>query len=512
MIGAAAGLLGTAAPAAAHASVVSSTPTDGAQLNTPPTVLSFDLNEAVSLVDGSAQVIDVNGTRYPLAAAQVDAGGQRIVLELQDPLPDGAYLATARVVSADTHVVSLSIRFTVGAVTEHGDWAQADGGQSVVNRAVLLPVKTGTYLGLVLSAGLFLAGRLVWPDLLSSSRFRVFYRAGAALLALGLMGRLAVLVAEQAGGVGNTTWSSVITILDTPFGTALVIAFALSVLTVAVPPTLARTPQGLGLLHAGAAVTAVTLGGHGAATELWPLPFVVTFVHVYAIAVWLGGLAVIILVARTVPALRRWHRVAAVHVVLAVLAGAVLAFLQVRPVNALVTTSYGLTLLAKVALVVAAVVAGFLVHRSHRSEHRTRTVLVEAGIALAVIAVTSLLSSLTPAKDSYTTDVATRLDFGDAEILDVGINTVRRGTQVVTVSYPDAASRQARPEVSIEFSSADANVARLPVRMSATESGDGAAVWTSEGLIVPAPGRWKVTVRFDDGGAPKLASFYYEVL
>jgi copper transport protein len=62
------------------------------------------------------------------------------------------------------------------------------------------------------------------------------------------------------------------------------------------------------------------------------------------------------------------------------------------------------------------------------------------------------------------------------------------------------------------LSSAEANVARLPVRMSASESRDTATVWTSDGLIVPAPGRWKVTVRFDDGGAPKLASFYYEVL
>lgn len=498
------GLVGIAAPAGAHATVVTSDPADGAQLEASPVSLTFDLSEAVSPVEDSTQVIDADGNRYPLAAPRLENGRQRIVLDVPATLPDGAYLATARVVSADTHVVSLSVRFTVGDVTSHGDWGAVSGEGAVVDRAVLLPVKAVSYVGLVLSAGLFLAGRWAWPDVAGTPRCRVIHRIGAALLSIGLLGRFGVLVAEQAGGVGNAAWSSVTTIAGTPFGTLLLVATGLSILAAGV------TAPPLHLAQALAAVAAVTLGGHGAATELWPLPLIATFLHVYAIAVWLGGLGVIMLNTKSIPQLGRWHRVVVVHVGLAVLAGVVLALLQVRPANALVATSYGVTLAVKIVLVAATVLAGYVAFRAYRKPAGGgRTVRVETAFALAVIAVTSSLSSLTPAKDSYTTNVATRLDFGGSEILDVDIDTVRRGAQVVTVTYADEYSNA---EVGVEFSSAAANVARMPVLMSAAEPEDGTVTWRSEGLIVPSAGRWKVTVRFVAGGAPKLASFYYEAL
>jgi copper transport protein len=499
-----AGSVLTAAPAAAHATVVSSAPVDGSHLDASPQALSFDLNEPVSLVDGSAQLIDSGGARHPFAAEHLESGARRIVLDLAQSLPDGAYLATARVISADTHVVSLSIRFTVGTVTGQGQWTGVGDGLPVIDRTVLLPVKAAVYLGLIVSAGLFLGTRWARADALGTRRFRLVFRCGAALLTIGLLGRLAVLVAEQAGGLTAASWSTVATVASTPFGTALVIAAVLGALTLGYPPSPARPAQGVGFLYAAAAVTAVTLGGHGAATEFWPLPFVATFVHVYAVAVWLGGVVVIAALGTTGPQLQRWHRVAVGHVVLAVIAGVTLALLQVRPVAALVTTSYGITLLVKVGLVAAAVGVGYLVYRRQRDQ--VGTVLIELVLALLIIAVTSSLSSLTPAKDSYTTNVATRLDFGGAGILHVDIDTVRRGAQVVTIDAGQGA------QVGIELSSAQANVARLPVAMTANPAGNGTVQWRSAGLIVPAPGRWKVTVRFDDGQGPKLASFYYEVL
>lgn len=509
-----------AAPASAHATVISSTPADGGRLDDSPAVLSFQLSEPVSLVEGSTQLIDADGTRCPLAGQRLEDGRQRIEMEPAEPLPDGAYLATARVVSADTHVVSLSIRFTVGAVAEQGQWSQI-GSQSVVSRWIVLPVKIVVYLGTVLSAGLLLATRWAWPDLIGSRRIRIVHRVGSGLLLAGLLGRLAILVVEQAGGSPQAWLPAVRTIVGTPFGLALVAAAALSVAAAIFPPGADRSRPGgdighrwsatLGFVQAGAAIVAVTLGGHGGSTELWPLPFLVTAVHVYAVAVWLGGVSVIALVAQDIPALRRWHRVALGHVVLVLLAGAGLAVFQVRPLAAVATTSYGLTLVVKVAVVAAAIVTGYVVYRKSRTavpSGRRRTVAAEAALALVVIALTSSLSSLTPARDSYTTDVATTVDFG-GDVLDVHIDTVRRGSQVVTVDYPKGGS--APSEIGIELSSAQANVARLPVEMSPVRGGAGTQ-WRSDGLIVPAAGRWKVTVRFDDGSGPKLASFFYTVL
>ncbi|MET7768379.1 hypothetical protein [Nocardia sp. NPDC005366] len=58
----------------------------------------------------------------------------------------------------------------------------------------------------------------------------------------------------------------------------------------------------------------MTLGGHGGSARRWPLSFVGTLAHVYGITVWLGGVAMIFLVLRGVPELRRWHAVAVGHV------------------------------------------------------------------------------------------------------------------------------------------------------------------------------------------------------
>ncbi|MCV7289441.1 copper resistance protein CopC/CopD [Mycolicibacterium wolinskyi] len=506
-----AGSLWAATPAAAHATVVASTPADGARLDGSPTVLAFDLNEPVSLVDGSTQLIDVDGTHYPLADQRLEGGRQRIVLQLAETLPDGAYLATARVVSADTHVVSLSIRFTVGSVTEQGQWTDV-GGQSAVDRVVLLPIKILVYLGTVASAGLLLASRWSWPETVGTPRFRTVYRAGAGLLIAGLLGRFTVLVAEQAGAVAAVSWSAITTIARTPFGIALAMAAVLSMATFLRLPARHRDAEVIGLFQAAAAIVAVTLGGHGGSTNLWPLPFVATLLHVYATAVWLGGVTVIALVHKAVPHLARWHRVVVGHLVLAVGAGVVLAVLQIRPFAALFSTSYGITLLVKAGLVAAAIGAGYAAFRALRvrPRHRTHAVLVETTLALLILGLTSSLSSLTPARETYTTNIATRLDFGGSDTLDVDIDTVRRGAQVVTVRDRDPGS--ADVEVGVEFSSAQANVARLPVELVRDRSADGAVVWRSDGLIVPAPGRWKVTVRFDRGRGPKLASFFYEVL
>lgn len=490
------GLLWTAAPAAAHATVVSSVPADGTRLETSPAGLTFDLSEPVTLVDGSAQLIDVDGTRYPLASQHLEAGRQRIVLPLSEKLPDGAYLATARVVSADTHVVSLSIRFTVGSVTEPAQWSQVDDA-SAVGRAVLLPLKIVVYLGTIGSAGLLLAARWAWPGIQATHRFRIVYRIGAALLILGLLGRLAVLAIEQAGSVADTSWQAATAIAGTPFGIALLVAGVLSL----VAPL---RPAVLGLPQAATAIAAVTLGGHGG-SSVWS--FLVTSVHIYAVAVWLGGLTLIALVHRSVP--QRWHRIAVAHVGLAAGAGVALAVLQIRPLAALTTTSYGVTLLVKVSLVTAAVAVGYLVNRAARTHMPGRVVLVETVLAVLIVGVTSSLSSLTPARASYTTNVAVRLDFGGPDVLDVDIDTVRRGRQVVTVRDPGSSPGA---EVSLELSSAQANVARLPVELSHDRAVDDTVTWRSTGLIVPAPGRWKATIRFDNGSGPKLASFFYQVL
>lgn len=174
--------------------------------------MSFDLSEPVTLVDGSVQLIDSEGTRHAWAGNRVEGGGHRIVVVIDGELPPGgAYLATAQVISADTHVVSLSSRFTVGSVTRIGDGLEAGASTPGAERYLRYPSKAAVYLGVILSAGLLIAGRWVWPEALSGRRFRIVYRAGgAALVIVGLLGRFIVQVAQQAGGLAGVSGGSAV--------------------------------------------------------------------------------------------------------------------------------------------------------------------------------------------------------------------------------------------------------------------------------------------------------------
>lgn len=497
--------------ASAHASLVSTSPANGSHAEQAPRELLLHLNEPVTLVEGSAQLIDSAGARFALSAARVDDGQRRVVLVPAESVQDGAYLATARVVSADTHVVSLSIQFTVGSVTEQGQFPTDTTDSGV--ETYLSPASKGfAYLGLVLSAGLFLASRWAWPAAPREFRFQVVYRAGAAVLIAGLVARFVVLVAQRSGGLSEVSTAAARALLATPHGVATAVATGATLAAIALSATATRTATAVGAVQAGSAILAVTLGGHGGSAQGWPWSFAGTLLHVYAVTVWLGGVATLVLVLRGAPALRRWHLVAAGHLAVVALGGLTLAVRQVHPLDALLTTTYGLVLAGKVVGALAVVGLGHLTYRRfHRGDHgRPRTLVLESGLAVALLAATSVLTTLPPAKDVYTTDISTTLDFGAAEILHVGIDSVRRGPQRLTLRY--AAPTADTPEVSVDFSSATANVARLPVRLTAADAENGELVWRSDSLIVPAPGEWKVTVRFDGRHGPKLASFHYRAL
>ena len=97
-------LLATASPAAAHAVLLSTSPADRAQLSTPPGAVSLEFSENVSAALGAVRVFDRDGTHVDEGAVRVI--GSKVRVALQAGLGDGAYVATYRVLSADSHPVT----------------------------------------------------------------------------------------------------------------------------------------------------------------------------------------------------------------------------------------------------------------------------------------------------------------------------------------------------------------------------------------------------------------------
>jgi len=66
--------------------------------------------------------------------------------------------------------------------------------------------------------------------------------------------------------------------------------------------------------------------------------------------------------------------------------------------------------------------------------------------------------------------------------------------------------------LTVDLSSKEANIARLPVTFSNGERSGGSLLWRSRDLVVPVPGEWQVTITFETEAGPRVASFSYDVL
>jgi len=109
----AAGLLGLAAPALAHAFLDTADPAVGSTLKAAPTAVTITFTEALEPSFSSITVKDEAGERVDLDDAHVAPDDPtRFAVGLK-PLKPGSYKVNWRITSVDTHKTSGSFNFTV---------------------------------------------------------------------------------------------------------------------------------------------------------------------------------------------------------------------------------------------------------------------------------------------------------------------------------------------------------------------------------------------------------------
>lgn len=120
------GLVVPAGPAAAHARLVGSSPAPGSTVDRAPAEVSIELDAKPATIEGDPlQVYAPDGRRVDAGDPHVSEAGRRLAVTV-DPargLPAGAYHLAYRVVSADSHVISGRLSFTVRLPSGAGDVA-----------------------------------------------------------------------------------------------------------------------------------------------------------------------------------------------------------------------------------------------------------------------------------------------------------------------------------------------------------------------------------------------------
>ena len=199
-----------AAPASAHAQLVSTDPADGAHVEPAPKQVSLRFSEHVSLKLGGVRVLNTNGERVDKDDAK--AVNDTVTVSLRDGLGDGSYVVAWNVISADSHPVNGAFTFVVGAGAAATDQQVASLLAVPSDKGWRVAAGVGrflSYAGLLLAAGGIVFLSVV--DRRRPSKRVAELIAGAAVV--GVVGLL-VQIPLQAAIATETGWRALLSPVD----------------------------------------------------------------------------------------------------------------------------------------------------------------------------------------------------------------------------------------------------------------------------------------------------------
>ena len=524
------------APASAHAYLASSAPADGTVLDRAPEVLVLSFTEHVELASTKVDIVDGDGRHWAVTGLVVrpsggatNAAGNESPVEIVAALPrlpaNTYHVAWSTLSSDDLHATTGTIVFGMQREVSAAGAIPGPGGPGIRESAL-------RGIGLVGLATLFGAAALVLLAAVGGGTISPRDR----LLRVGLLGGGVALVATPVQLLVQVSadpghWRALFVNqalsgrwLMRELGTAAVVAAMLWVVR-ARRPGRGKPIIVLGALGAIAAAAGTALLGHpsgatasGASVASTLPAAIVGAVHVLAAGAWAGGVLAAALAlapdlrlpdrAERVRSLLRLYGVLAVGcVTILAVTGLLLTGEQVSTVDGLLTTPYGLILLAKVA---TAGLAGLLGLRTAMRLRRPgvirhgRRIIVEATALGVVLLLAGALASAGPARGpafpvagpvAVTPGVTGQV----ADLVDtVSIRPNRPGRNVVTIVVNDTRRPAPAPftGVSVSFSGPDGSRKMYPVVRGA----DG---WTLTVDDIRTAGNWQVAVTvMRDGLSP----------
>ena len=217
--------------AAAHAVLLTSSPVAGSRLDAAPTDVALTFSEPVTPV-----ALDVTGPEgqpaTPDGADSFDGTAAVVEVPLRPNLPDGVYVVSWQVVSADSHPLRGAFEFAIGPFTPRGVIAAPDSPSTLVEIGYTITRWFG-FAGLVLLVGATIFLLRVWQG---GRRPRVWAvpAAGAAIATLASVGQIIL--------QGPYTGQSLEEVVGSTFGTTLLLRMALLITAAATVVLFARWP------------------------------------------------------------------------------------------------------------------------------------------------------------------------------------------------------------------------------------------------------------------------------
>ncbi len=412
----------TAAPVAAHAGLETSIPAPSSVLATSPPSIVLVFDEPVEA--GATSILLYDVATGEVAIGPATSGADTSVVTANVPqLADGLYAVVWRTISLDGHVVDGAFSFQVGTAAVGEGGRDLDALLDEVRAGVAAPPAVGraadvsrllAFVGVVLLLGAGAFALAAPPALAQLRATAVLVLGGWVLLAVSSLASFLLLGATAvAGGLGDAltpdAWERA---AELRTGRILLLRLALVLGAGALLAIRGRRASAwwrtAAVVLGVAIVASFPAAGHPSARDGAALWVFLDGMHLAAVAVWLGGLALFTLggrdwlgAAEAEPLVRRFSRAATWLVPVIVATGAlqVLGLAGTGGLDSLTDTAWGRNLLVKLSIVAVllalAGVSRWLLQVSGAASLR-RTVAAEAVLGLAVLAVTANLVTLPP--------------------------------------------------------------------------------------------------------------------
>lgn len=506
----------------AHAVLLDSSPKPGEMLMQSPSEVVANFNEGVGPI--FFKVLDVKG--QPVGdPGEIRLDGTKMILPLRATIPNGTYVLTYRVISADTHPVGATFGFSIGEPMKTVD-ATADAGSRslwslavAVNRWVL-------YAGMLWVAGTALFLLLLGiegslrEDARQKARWASVVTALSYVLAVGFGG-----ADMQLGGVDAlwkaATWRSGLDSTLAPSAVFGVISMALLY-----AGCMAGERRRHGVLIAGVALAigSFLVTGHAAtAPPAWLMAPVVG-AHLLATAFWIGAFRPLLLSTRQLSAadsgalMQRFSNFAVPAVIVALISGSAISLKQLGSPANLFNNDYGTVLLTKIILVF--VIIGIAAYNKINLTPKLiandaagvskikRTITLELMLYLIVLAAASALTVTTPPRALVATGEAGAAEANMAMMsgglvkrtlendagysAEIELSPAKVGENMLMVTVKDPAGVIVQSATALEVTVALESAGISEVRLKAEAVGNGMwHVMIGETLI---PGDWALTI------------------
>lgn len=510
--------------AAAHAVLMDSAPKSREQLDSAPKEVSVTFNESVGPV--FFRVLDQGG-REVGAPGEIQLDGPKMVMPLGEALPNGTYVMTYRVISADTHPVGATIVFSVGEpIADSGALAAAQAQATspwtwavAVNRWVL-------YAAMLIAAGsaLFLTLFRVPVSVVASTvalgRSAAVAAALTYVIAIGV-GGAEMTLAGAAALFEATTWSR--GLKSTLLPSAIIGVPAMLLLWWALGRSREVPAVGALTVGAAAAIASFLLTGHAAtASPVW-LTATMVGVHLLATAFWLGALFPLQRAAGALPAVEagalmtRFSSYGVIAVIGTLVSGMVIALVQVQSPANLVGTDYGQSLIRK--LVIVATVIGIAIYNRFRltpalergdpgsTAKIRRSIRIEYLLYILVVGAAMSLTLPTPpratsaqagaAGDGGTMSMAdegfkTTLQSAEGYSVEISLSPARSGANMLMATLRDSSGAVVTEMAALEVVVALEAAGISDVRVKGENIGNG--MWHAMIQEMLIPGEWTLGV------------------